>query len=111
ILLLLYTLIFFYYYIDHRHLHSFPTRRSSDLSTTWPGSFGGRTRGAGCGSSRRVPSERRVGGSSATSTTPPPCRSCATGARFRPDRKSTRLNSSHVAISYAVFCLKKKTEA
>src|SRR3989442_10906013 len=29
----------------------------------------------------------------------------ATGAR---DRKSTRLNSSHVRISYAVFCLKKK---
>src|SRR5439155_27115054 len=27
----------------------------------------------------------------------------------RTDRKSTRLNSSHVAISYAVFCLKKKT--
>src|SRR5690625_6407449 len=27
------------------------------------------------------------------------------------DRKSTRLNSSHVAISYAVFCLKKKTQA
>src|SRR5437868_7545506 len=26
----------------------------------------------------------------------------------RPDRKSTRLNSSHVSISYAVFCLKKK---
>src|SRR5690625_6905799 len=26
----------------------------------------------------------------------------------RTDRKSTRLNSSHVAISYAVFCLKKK---
>src|SRR5690625_5963548 len=25
-----------------------------------------------------------------------------------PDRKSTRLNSSHVAISYAVFCLKKE---
>src|SRR5690606_39719640 len=30
---------------------------------------------------------------------------CAPGAR--PDRKSTRLNSSHVKISYAVFCLKK----
>src|SRR5690349_22673887 len=29
------------------------------------------------------------------------------GARWR-DRKSTRLNSSHVEISYAVFCLKKK---
>src|SRR5438874_6348626 len=26
----------------------------------------------------------------------------------KPDRKSTRLNSSHVEISYAVFCLKKK---
>src|SRR5690625_5726297 len=31
----------------------------------------------------------------------------ATG-ESNPDRKSTRLNSSHVAISYAVFCLKKK---
>src|SRR5699024_11477095 len=28
---------------------------------------------------------------------------------FNEDRKSTRLNSSHVSISYAVFCLKKKT--
>src|SRR5207249_11555913 len=28
--------------------------------------------------------------------------------QFRPDRKSTRLNSSHVSISYAVFFLKKK---
>src|SRR2546429_5984642 len=30
------------------------------------------------------------------------------GARHRIDRKSTRLNSSHGYISYAVFCLKKK---
>src|SRR3712207_8578017 len=29
--------------------------------------------------------------------------------RLRRDRKSTRLNSSHANISYAVFCLKKKT--
>src|SRR5690242_20921222 len=29
-------------------------------------------------------------------------------ARLREDRKSTRLNSSHMSISYAVFCLKKK---
>src|SRR5438874_10674339 len=29
----------------------------------------------------------------------------------RIDRKSTRLNSSHVEISYAVFCLKKKTKS
>src|SRR5437868_10735433 len=28
-----------------------------------------------------------------------------------PDRKSTRLNSSHVSSSYAVFCLKKKTSS
>src|SRR5699024_11350598 len=31
------------------------------------------------------------------------------GATRAVDRKSTRLNSSHVSISYAVFCLKKKT--
>src|SRR5690606_40592119 len=30
---------------------------------------------------------------------------------YRLDRKSTRLNSSHVKISYAVFCLKKKKNA
>src|SRR3989442_7667440 len=30
------------------------------------------------------------------------------GFDMDPDRKSTRLNSSHVRISYAVFCLKKK---
>src|SRR6266480_5847915 len=29
--------------------------------------------------------------------------------RLRGDRKSTRLNSSHMSISYAVFCLKKKS--
>src|SRR5438132_13795820 len=34
---------------------------------------------------------------------------CEYGRRnFRRDRKSTRLNSSHTVISYAVFCLKKK---
>src|SRR5690625_3059146 len=33
------------------------------------------------------------------------------GTRARLDRKSTRLNSSHVAISYAVFCLKKKKDS
>src|SRR5207253_9635921 len=45
---------------------------------------------------------------------PPKADGCAlNGARAEhhalADRKSTRLNSSHVAISYAVFCLKKKT--
>src|SRR5438034_2123239 len=36
------------------------------------------------------------------------CRPSARDRRLRPDRKSTRLNSSHTVISYAVFCLKKK---
>src|ERR1039458_10693820 len=31
-----------------------------------------------------------------------------TATRYQGDRKSTRLNSSHLGISYAVFCLKKK---
>src|SRR5205814_7751203 len=41
-----------------------------------------------------------------------PARECRGGERIhrrRLDRKSTRLNSSHLGISYAVFCLKKKT--
>src|SRR5260221_5136213 len=48
----------------------------------------------------------------------PRLRGCPTGASRTSsesrsttrDRKSTRLNSSHTVISYAVFCLKKKTE-
>src|SRR5690606_42129808 len=38
------------------------------------------------------------------------CRASARGRTRGLDRKSTRLNSSHVKISYAVFCLKKKTQ-
>src|SRR5215204_6626415 len=38
---------------------------------------------------------------------PPPCRHDRHRGDLR-DRKSTRLNSSHTVISYAVFCLKKK---
>src|SRR5690606_40633109 len=48
---------------------------------------------------------------------PRPRHPCASGGachnlaeRRSGDRKSTRLNSSHVKISYAVFCLKKKTK-
>src|SRR5256885_12599973 len=44
--------------------------------------------------------------------TAPPARAACRGVRTdsppRRDRKSTRLNSSHLVISYAVFCLKKK---
>src|SRR2546426_3925123 len=38
----------------------------------------------------------------------PPLHPNVTGRRGPRDRKSTRLNSSHLVISYAVFCLKKK---
>src|SRR5258707_6713829 len=55
----------------------------------------------------RRPRALRTGPSSAR--TPPSVRRTATGASTsEPDRKSTRLNSSHANISYAVFCLKKK---
>src|SRR5256885_12910913 len=37
-----------------------------------------------------------------------PARLRGRGRRLSADRKSTRLNSSHLVISYAVFCLKKK---
>src|SRR5438552_19195270 len=76
---------FFYYSGDHRDLHSFPTRRSSDLRRPGTGcSSGERAGGGGAG---------RLGGG------------CP--ARSPRDRKSTRLNSSHQISSYAVFCLKK----
>src|SRR5215510_9450707 len=68
---------------------------------------------ASCGKSQRHERERRDAfgsrGSGArrrgTAVPTRRCGRCRTGSR---DRKSTRLNSSHVAISYAVFCLKKK---
>src|SRR5215510_12321557 len=43
-----------------------------------------------------------------SSRPPPACPPCSRTRCWPSDRKSTRLNSSHVAISYAVFCLKKK---
>src|SRR5256885_4127016 len=36
------------------------------------------------------------------------CSTTSATLLYSPDRKSTRLNSSHLVISYAVFCLKKK---
>src|SRR5699024_12853208 len=74
-----------------RYLHSFPTRRSSDLRSP---AVRGRTNG--CRSWERGPPGRSPHGRRA--------RAWPAGR----DRKSTRLNSSHVSISYAVFCLKKK---
>src|SRR5438270_13851440 len=83
-------LSFFYSYGAHRDLHSFPTRRSSDLSN--PAADG------------RHPSPH------STRAEPPPHTQKANESSLDTprDRKSTRLNSSHSQISYAVFCLKKK---
>src|SRR5690606_42084551 len=91
-----------------RHLPSFPTRRSSDLGQA------DAPRGGGRPPTRRHPLRAgRDGGAHP----PRPARlrrllrargGHARGAARRLDRKSTRLNSSHVKISYAVFCLKKK---
>src|SRR5947208_11652304 len=80
-----------------RDLHSFPTRRSSDLSTLWQWP------------TKRVRKSRNFMNTSASS--PGPSRVVSFLKAFNggpPDRKSTRLNSSHQIISYAVFCLKKK---
>src|SRR5439155_5663434 len=70
--------------------------------------------GGGSGANRRAP-ER---GGRLLRTPGAPCSFHRVSGKFHPtkpelrnspaDRKSTRLNSSHVAISYAVFCLKKK---
>src|SRR5207249_11514039 len=97
----------FHSYADLRALHSFPTRRSSDLAVSRTLTlftyklrffFGPALRG-------------RFG----------PLAYFGLILIFLPsgfafgvslgDRKSTRLNSSHVSISYAVFCLKKKNTA
>src|SRR5437870_11498753 len=66
-----------------------------------------RDRGAGTGAARGGGGSRRLAVARFLERYP-----AAFHARHRcriaSDRKSTRLNSSHVAISYAVFCLKKK---
>src|SRR5207248_6411896 len=86
-------------------LHSFPTRRSSDL--IFGGAKGaaiGAATGAGAGTAAVV-----AGGRNAATL---PSGTPVTVRLIKPatvDRKSTRLNSSHRTISYAVFCLKKKT--
>src|SRR5205814_8822648 len=82
-------LVFSYWYGLHRDLHSFPTRRSSDLSNP----------------TRRKSAPSGASGSIPVAANP---QSRSIGTKPPKDRKSTRLNSSHLGISYAVFCLKKK---
>src|SRR5207247_4308919 len=101
-------------YCDHRDLHSFPTRRSSDLQIRSTGGvrLWSNAIDSVSGYLQRNHSERPVkvvdwgfqhslfvlSNSKISST-----------ELFWGDRKSTRLNSSHEWISYAVFCLKKKS--
>src|SRR5699024_12196775 len=95
----------------HGDLHSFPTRRSSDLLVE---QVGGILQSSLC----RHIGVRGVADTGANDTVFPG----RLGHRFQvldvvgqdhagQDRKSTRLNSSHVSISYAVFCLKKKNQS
>src|SRR5699024_12379792 len=89
----------------HLNLLSFPTRRSSDLACrALPGSIVDR-------SATTLPGRAANGPSAAASTCSGLGRERTTTSaplRASSDRKSTRLNSSHVSISYAVFCWKKK---
>src|SRR5438034_9003021 len=88
------------------YLHSFPTRRSSDLCRSGDSSARSRRppqeiRESHSQGSRHL--ERNMGCALAVFCV------CCLSHDGRGDRKSTRLNSSHTVISYAVFCLKKKT--
>src|SRR5438477_7776922 len=73
----------------------FPTRRSSDLADQRAGRV-------------REISRRSVRGD--VGAVRPHGRRSKRGTQPRRDGKSTRLNSSHMSISYAVFCLTKKKE-
>src|SRR5207302_9048414 len=100
---------FLYCYLVHPYLHSFPTRRSSDLDldqnySGWCIVSSADSDHSGVHDHGLSRPEHTCCGTQAG------CRSAAVGDARTPreDRKSTRLNSSHVKISYAVFCLKKK---
>src|SRR5690606_39991905 len=98
----------------HADLPSLPTRRSSDLASS-PDRYSASRRGmsvVGLQSPKRLPLMvffHRVatwaGSWIVRSRNPPPIEvSTRVPALPMIDRKSTRLNSSHVKISYAVFC-------
>src|SRR5690606_41686354 len=80
----------------HLPLHSFPTRRSSDLLLVREGLGAGGGLGEALGERRQALFQ--IVGLGAGVELPD---------RHREDRKSTRLNSSHVENTYAVFCLNK----
>src|SRR5947207_5144935 len=81
---------------------SFPTRRSSDLFERHAiGVQQTQDVVVGVNDERRRLGERRILRENARVHEP-------ASLIVQPDRKSTRLNSSHTVISYAVFCLKRK---
>src|SRR5205809_3751761 len=94
--------IIFHHPLAHLELHSFPTRRSSDLPSVRNTSP--RT------DVRKIESTALPSGLLGIIPLSPvgPGHGAPSDSSAR-DRKSTRLNSSHGYISYAVFCLKKKT--
>src|SRR5205814_10537041 len=88
--------------LDHPDLHSFPTRRSSDLEVEQQPAD--HEIGEGVEEQRRHELHVQSRGRHVRD----PQRAGVDAVRAHQDRKSTRLNSSHLGISYAVFCLKKK---
>src|SRR5207244_11615999 len=96
----------------HLAPHSFPTRRSSDLSDRPCIDVYTCAPRAPCSEIARSTAARpRSPSWSAVCATQPVNRSGCAATSWPSswlDRKSTRLNSSHQIISYAVFCLKKK---
>src|SRR5204862_5939948 len=95
---------FFSCSVHHLDLLSFPTRRSSDLEReTFLTHYHKRSNAESTFSMMK-----RKFGDSLRSRTDTAMINEALCKVLCQDRKSTRLNSSHVEISYAVFCLKKK---
>src|SRR5690606_41604512 len=92
-------------------LHSFPTRRSSDLDGTigLRGFLPAPSQALGHLEQGREVGPHMAGREAGHDHAPLVTPGIALGReQTQLDRKSTRLNSSHVKISYAVFCLKKK---
>src|SRR5437764_9285742 len=94
------------WHLEVRVLPSFPTRRSSDLEA---GPLGEELRQPGRGEVEPRQAVRAVAQVEAPVEREGRADVGEAGVREEQDRKSTRLNSSHRCISYAVFCLKKKT--
>src|SRR5690606_39750380 len=86
------------------HPHTFPTRRSSDLPTRSALATSACCRSSTPSASAPTPSSRTCSAWPGANAPMP------TTSTWPQDRKSTRLNSSHVKSSYAVFCLKKKNQ-